>query len=164
MLVELSWELSRLYSAGRPSRWASPHILVCVWSISGTAERISVKFTATTSFVARSDEFERQGQRSPETKTRCALRSPPGSDGMVHFAAWLIVTRSLCFSDSLLKGNIISTLQLTWVSFYISIHHTLWMSLVRVSDLLHGRPLVQPSTPSPRTYMRRCNGRQSFIG
>jgi len=29
-----------LYSAGRPSRWAFPHILVCVWNISGNAERI----------------------------------------------------------------------------------------------------------------------------
>jgi len=37
---------------------------VCVWSISGTAERICTKFTRKTCLVPRLDEFEGQGQRS----------------------------------------------------------------------------------------------------
>jgi len=53
-----------LYSAERPSRWSSAHILVCVWNISGTAEQICTKFTRKTCLVPRSDEFEGQGQRS----------------------------------------------------------------------------------------------------
>jgi len=35
---------------------------VCVWNISGTAERICAKFTGKTCLVPRSDEFEGQGQ------------------------------------------------------------------------------------------------------
>jgi len=45
---------------------------VCVWNISGTAERICAKFTRKTCLVPRSDEFEGQGHgqrwRSPGTK------------------------------------------------------------------------------------------------
>ena len=37
---------------------------VCVWNISGTAQRICDKFTGKTCLVPRSDEFECQGQRS----------------------------------------------------------------------------------------------------
>jgi len=41
---------------------------VCVWNISGTAERICVKFTRKMCLVPRSDDFEGKGQwsRSPE--------------------------------------------------------------------------------------------------
>jgi len=51
------------------------------------AEQICANFTEKTYLVPHSDKFECQGQRltSPLTrgkKTRCALRRPPGSDGM----------------------------------------------------------------------------------
>ena len=39
-------------------------LFVCVWNISGTAERICAKLTEKTWLVPRSDEFEGQGQRS----------------------------------------------------------------------------------------------------
>jgi len=39
-------------------------LFVCHSNISGTAERICAKFTVTTCFGPRSDEFECQGQRS----------------------------------------------------------------------------------------------------
>ena len=54
---------------------------VCESNISGTAERICAKFIKKTCFVPRSDEFECQGQRSrsPGTKMRCALPSPPAA-------------------------------------------------------------------------------------
>ena len=52
---------------GAVSLW----VFVCVWNISGTAERICAKFTRKTCLVHRSDEFKDQGQRSrsPGTKT-----------------------------------------------------------------------------------------------
>jgi len=52
---------------------------VCESNISGTAERICAKFAGKTCLVPRSDEFECQGQRSrsPGTKMRSALPSPP---------------------------------------------------------------------------------------
>jgi len=43
---------------------------VCVRNISGTAERICVKFTPKTCLVTRSDEFESQGQWSKVKVTR----------------------------------------------------------------------------------------------
>ena len=43
---------------------------VCVWNISGTAERICAKFTRKTCLVPRSDELEGQGQRSKVKVTR----------------------------------------------------------------------------------------------
>ena len=76
-----------LYSAGRPSRWALAHILVCLFfclfvyasNISGTAEWICAKFTRKTCLAPCSDEFECQGQRSrsPGTKTEKASVSSP---------------------------------------------------------------------------------------
>jgi len=39
-------------------------LFVCVWNISGSAERICAKFTGNTCLVPLSDEFEDQGQRS----------------------------------------------------------------------------------------------------
>jgi len=75
-----------LYSAGRPSRWALAHILVCLFfclfvyasNISGTAEWICAKFTRKTCLAPCSDEFECQGQRSrsPGTKTGKLLCHP----------------------------------------------------------------------------------------
>jgi len=43
---------------------------VCVWNISGTAERICAKFTWKTSLVPRSDEFKGQGQMSRSLGTK----------------------------------------------------------------------------------------------
>jgi len=43
---------------------------VCLWNISGTAERICAKFTWKTCLVRRSEEFEGQGQRSKVKITR----------------------------------------------------------------------------------------------
>ena len=47
--------------------------------MTGTAVRICAKFTLKSCLVLRSDEFEYQGQRSrsPGTKTRSALKTPP---------------------------------------------------------------------------------------
>jgi len=45
---------------GAVSLW----FFVCVWNISGTAERICAKFIWKTCLVRRSEEFEGQGQRS----------------------------------------------------------------------------------------------------
>jgi len=47
-----------------------------------TAERICAKFTRKTCLVPRSDDLERQGQKSKvvfvtRTKTRCAVTTPP---------------------------------------------------------------------------------------
>ena len=64
-------------------------------NISGTAERICVKFTGKTCLVRRSDEFEGQGQRSPGTEKRAlnsrhpqqrrnAYRTPLCIDVIVH--------------------------------------------------------------------------------
>ena len=47
-----------------PISATAEHLFVCVWNISGTAERICAKFTEKTCLVPRSDEFEGQGQRS----------------------------------------------------------------------------------------------------
>jgi len=61
-------------------------VFVCHSNISGTAERISAKFTGKTCLVPCSEEFECQGQRSKVKVTRHknALCTPitPGSDGM----------------------------------------------------------------------------------
>ena len=45
-------------------------LFVCVWNISGSAERICAKFTGNTCLVPLSDEFEDQGQRSKVKVTR----------------------------------------------------------------------------------------------
>jgi len=43
----------------------------CIWNISGTAERICIKFTMKTCLVPLSEEFECQGQRSRSSGTNC---------------------------------------------------------------------------------------------
>ena len=63
-----------LYSAGRPSRWASAHIPVCVWNISGTAEWICAKFTRKTCLLPCWDKYECQCQRSRSPGTNTAFR------------------------------------------------------------------------------------------
>jgi len=46
---------------------------VCVWNISGTAQRICAKFTRKTCLAPRMDEFEDQGQRSKLLGTKTAF-------------------------------------------------------------------------------------------
>jgi len=48
----------------------SLRFFICVWNISGTAERICAKFARKTCLVPCSDEFEDQGQRSRSPRTR----------------------------------------------------------------------------------------------
>ena len=50
--------------------WRCLWHFVCVWNISGTAERICAKFTGKTCLIPRSEEFECQGQRSKVKVTR----------------------------------------------------------------------------------------------
>jgi len=45
-------------------------VFVCVWNISGTAERICAKFTRKTCLVTHSEEFEGRGQRSRSPGTK----------------------------------------------------------------------------------------------
>jgi len=45
---------------GAVSLW----FFVCVWNVSGTAERVCAKFTCKTCLVPRSDKFEGHGRTS----------------------------------------------------------------------------------------------------
>jgi len=49
---------------------------VCVCNISGTAERICVRFTRKTCLVRRSDDFECQGQMSRSLGTKTVFFGP----------------------------------------------------------------------------------------
>jgi len=63
--------LTHAVNCGRFCFWRRQSVfLVCVWNISGTAERICAKFTRKTCLIPRSDEFEGQGKRSKVNVTR----------------------------------------------------------------------------------------------
>jgi len=68
--------LPHAVSCGRFCFWRlqSVGFFVCVWNISGTAERICAKFTQKTWLVPRSDEFEgHQGQKTAFSSGLCVV-------------------------------------------------------------------------------------------
>jgi len=77
LLINVCLTLCCMFITGGSELWqvlflalSVTFVFVCVWNISGTAERICAQFTRNTCLVPRSDEFEDQGQMSKVKVTR----------------------------------------------------------------------------------------------
>ena len=110
---------------------------VCVWNISGTAERICAKFTRKTCLVPRSEgsgKVEGQGQRSRSPGTKTTFFDPFG--GLRAVYVWLNI-----FSLVTTRSELRKVLFLAWsvCGFCVFVYEISRESLNGFAPNSHGR-------------------------